>query len=220
MVGNSIAANIENIYKRINKISSDVTLVAVSKFHPAEFVVAAVNAGVKNFGENYVQEALQKQNEISDLNINWHFIGNIQKNKIKQIVGKFDLIQSIDNLVIAKKVDEFANKSNIVQKILLQVNIGSENTKSGISLEGVEGFVEQITELRAIKLQGLMCLPPLEIDEDKKIIFFKAMRKKFECFKNMSILSMGTSHDYELAINEGANMVRVGTDIFGERLKR
>lgn len=230
MIGKSIAANLVNLRARVEKArestmrQQSVELVAVSKFHSCDKITEAISAGQNVFAENYVQEALQKITQINSRNISWHFIGNIQKNKIKHLVGPFSLIQSVAEFSVAKKISEHAKAIQIRQKILLQVNIGVETSKGGIILSDVKNLFMECQNLEGIKVTGLMCLPPLECDDQQKRQFFRQMRESFELISKIAdndfvTLSMGTSHDFELAIAEGSNMVRVGTDIFGERPK-
>jgi PLP dependent protein len=212
MAGTNVAANLRKIRKNIPE---SVTLVAVSKFHSTELVRAAADEGINNFGENYVQEALEKMHELSDLKINWHFIGGIQSNKLKSVAGKFTLIQSVDDLSHVKKISQLKT----TQDILIQVNVGNEKTKSGVSFENLVSFYENARKEAGVRVKGLMCLPPLEAEISQKKKYFKQMKKFFDELK-LEVLSMGTSHDYLTAIDEGSNMVRIGTEIFGERVQK
>ncbi|OQW49907.1 MAG: hypothetical protein A4S09_11715 [Proteobacteria bacterium SG_bin7] len=218
MVGINVAANLKRIRK---EIPESVTLVAVSKFHPVEVIQIAVEEGVTEFGENYVQEAAEKINRCRDLelSVHWHFIGGVQSNKIKNIAGHFDLVQSVDNLSHVKKISEVSLEKNLTQNILIQVNVGDEKTKSGVSFKDLVSFYENAKKERGVLVKGLMCLPPLYAEISAKRKYFQLMKKYFDELR-LEVLSMGTSHDYLVAIDEGSNMVRIGTDIFGEREKR
>ncbi len=213
MAGTHIAANVEKIFAAIGK---NVTLVAVSKFHSAQSIQAAAAAGVSNFGENYAQEALEKMKSCKNLSANWHFIGGIQSNKIKLLVGAFSLLQSVDDLEHVKKISTVALSKNIRQDILIQINVAQEKTKSGVSFANLVSFYESAKKEPGVLVKGLMGLPPLESDLSTKRKLFKAMRSSMEELK-LPVLSMGTSHDYRIAIDEGSTMVRIGTEIFGER---
>lgn len=218
MAGINVAANLKRIRKRI---PSEVALVAVSKFHSVELIKIAADEGVTEFGENYVQEAAEKirQCEELKLSIHWHFIGGIQSNKIKNIAGQFAFIQSVDSLSHVKKISEVSLEKKLIQNILIQVNVGHEKTKSGVSFEDLVSFYENAKKESGVLVKGLMCLPPLDAEISAKRKYFQMMKKYFEEMK-LEILSMGTSHDYQMAIDEGSNMVRIGTDIFGEREKK
>lgn len=207
-----------------------VELVAVSKRQPIESIRKLYDQGQSQFGENYVQEALTKMSALQNLNLKWHFIGHIQKNKIKHIVGRFALIQSVDSLEIALAMDHTAKNIGVVQDILVQINIAAEVTKSGISREHALNLASQIADLPHLRLRGFMALPPLDLALLPKRDLFSQMAGIFEqaqalMFRSSSpsscefvnILSMGTSDDFELAIAEGATMVRIGTALFGPR---
>ncbi len=218
MAGINVVANVKKLRK---EIPESVTLVAVSKFHSVELIKIAAGEGVTEFGENYVQEAVEKINHCRDLklNIHWHFIGGIQSNKIKNIAGQFALIQSVGSLSHVKKISEVSLEKKLTQNILIQVNVGDEKTKSGVSFEDLVSFYEDAKKERGVLVKGLMCLPPLDAEISAKRKYFKMMKKYFDEL-SLEILSMGTSHDYGLAIDEGSNMVRIGTNIFGEREKK
>ncbi len=213
MVGMSVADKFQKIRE---KLPAHVKLVAVSKFHGPEKVREAASAGATEFGENYVQEALEKIQACTNLKLNWHFIGGIQSNKIKNIVGNFALIQSVDNLSHVKKISAEAQVKKMQQNILIQVNVADEESKSGVSLTDLVSFYTSARDEAGVNVKGLMCLPPLTAEVAEKRKSFRQMKKVFDELK-LEILSMGTSHDYLVAIEEGSNMVRIGTEIFGER---
>ncbi len=198
---------------------SEVTLVAVSKLHSIEAIKEIASYGQKDFGENYIQEALGKITQIPELN--WHAIGPVQSKKTKEIIGKFTLIHTLSSPSFLAELEKRLPK-NTVQNVLLQVNIGQEEQKSGLLPEDCAKFLEKVLMVDKIKLQGLMCLPPYHEDENITRPFFVQMRKlkeKLEQEFQVKIphLSMGMSTDFVAAIEEGATIVRVGSDIFGTR---
>lgn len=211
---------IENIAENIKKleIPKNVVLIAVSKKKPVEFIEEAYNSGQKNFGENYIQEAIEKIKNLSHLkDIKWHFIGHLQSNKAKIAAQYFHMIQCVDSKKIAKKIDNACAELNKKMPVLVEVNIGNEENKSGILKKNLEELLDFIASLKNLELKGLMCIPPANKDP---IPYFKDMKRIYDKFKQMyelSILSMGMSGDYKSAINEGSNMVRIGTAIFGSR---
>lgn len=211
---------------KYNKIQNKITLIAVSKTQPVEKIKSVFNQGQQDFGENYVQEAIQKVELCKNLNINWHFIGSLQRNKVKAIVGKFKLIHSVESFSLAQKISQVASQMNIVQNCLLQVHIGDEESKGGFSENDLIQQIPILWSLPNIRWQGIMSMPPLTRDEQTARLYLQKTRSIFEKVKeNISgssqlewqHLSMGTSHDFEWAIDEGATYIRVGTAIFGER---
>jgi pyridoxal phosphate enzyme (YggS family) len=205
-----------------------INLIAVSKTQPIEKIKSVYQMGQRHFGENYVQEALLKQEQLADYEITWHFIGGLQKNKVKQIVGKFALIHSVDSLDLAKKISSCAVAAGVEQKCLLQINVGDEQTKGGFSAIDILQQLSDIFCLPNIIWQGLMVMPPITSDEQIARSFLQSTRQVFEEIraklsdkqkKEWTHLSMGTSHDFAWAIEEGASMIRIGTLIFGERNK-
>lgn len=186
----------------------------------------AFEAGQIAFGENYVQEANAKQKELGHLPIEWHFIGQLQKNKVKNVVGAFTLIHSVDSFELAQKISQKAQELDLQQKILLEVNLGDEATKGGFHKSTLIDQFAEVCALANLELAGLMALPPLLEDPEQTRPFFKDLRILFNTLKtklpeprqsHWIFLSMGTTHDFPVAIEEGANIVRVGTAIFGER---
>lgn len=196
----------------------DVTLIAVSKFVEPERMQIAYNAGVRDFGENYPQHLSEKWEKFPDAN--WHMIGQMQINKVKYLVGKVKLIQSMDRLALAQEIEKRAASREIVQPVLVQVNIGREPQKGGADPDGMEAFLAAVADFSHIRVRGLMAIPPAGEDPTP---YFARMRELYETYRNadsrmpMDILSMGMSNDYEAAIAQGANMVRVGSAIFGPR---
>lgn len=225
--------------RRAGRSPCEITLLAVSKTHPPEMIAAAACLGQIDFGENYMQEALSKQDLLADMPqcnaVRWHFIGHLQSNKAKQAAGRFSLIHTVDSLKLAQglhnKLQQNAEHQNadplaaktLVQDVLIQVNIGQEAQKSGIEEQDLEALTEGLMGLSHIRLKGLMCIPPFNLEPGQTRACFARLRQLLEnlnknfgknCF---DVLSMGMSQDFEIAIEEGATLVRVGTDIFGAR---
>lgn len=210
-------------YKQIkHSLPPTCRLIAVSKKQTVEKIEALYQMGQMDFAENYSQELIEKQYHFRDYpGIKWHFIGAIQKNKLKHIVGNVSLIHSVGNLEAAEAINQFAEKKGIIQDLLLQLNLAHESTKSGWTEQKLFDSVENLKELQNIKICGLMTLPPLfDNPEDLRPYFKKLKEIAVELQKyqlDCKELSMGTSHDYQVAIPEGATMVRLGTLIFGKR---
>jgi pyridoxal phosphate enzyme (YggS family) len=201
-----------------------VKLVAVSKTVPTDRILAAIKAGVTDLGENYVQEARKKIEALREEDVSWHFIGHLQSNKAKYAIRLFNLMHSIDSLKLAKELSKRASGIGKVQKILVQVNISGEATKSGIDTERALDLVRQIAPLENVSIRGLMTMPPFFNAPEKVRPYFKALKKLQDLIRDEAIpnvhmeeLSMGMSGDFIAAIEEGATLVRVGTAIFGER---
>ena len=225
----TIRSRIEDVQRRLESAAQrcgrdprEITLIAVSKTYPASDVDAASGCGVTDFGENKVQELLKKQDQ-TEKDLRWHFIGHLQTNKAKNVVGRVCLIHSVDSMHLAEEIDRRAAAARIVQEVLLQVNAAGEETKFGLAEEDVLPLAESIAaDFKNIKIRGLMQIPPYEEDADKVRVWFRklfALREELlrRGLKDADILSMGMSHDFETAIEEGATHVRVGTAIFGER---
>jgi pyridoxal phosphate enzyme (YggS family) len=227
-----IEQNLLQIQERIrqaavrgHRIPADVRLVAVSKTVPADGVKKAIDAGVTLFGENYIQEARDKIDELAACPISWHFIGHLQSNKAKYAVRLFELIHSVDSLKLAKAIDKEARKCDKVQPVLIQVNIAREDSKSGVTEEAAPELVCEVGRLANLSVRGLMTMPPFFNAPDKVRPFFKALRQlrdKIAALQmenvSMAELSMGMTGDFEAAVEEGATLVRIGTAIFGDRL--
>jgi PLP dependent protein len=201
-----------------------VRLVAVSKTMSAEVVKEAIEAGVTDLGENYIQEAKDKINTLAAYPVTWHFIGHLQSNKAKYAVRLFDLIHSVDSLKLAKELDKYARKNDKTQAILIQVNVAKEDSKSGAYIEDTVQLLRDVSRLENISVKGLMTLPPYFNAPEKVRPFFAALRKlrdhiRQQAIPNISMeeLSMGMTGDFETAIEEGATLVRIGTAIFGDR---
>lgn len=208
---------------------ANITLVAVSKKKPTSFIRDAFLAGQKDFGENYVQELLEKQNHLKDYPIQWHFVGHLQRKKVKDIVGKVDLIHSLDSIQLAYEIDKRALAVNIIQKCLVQINFAQtglvgEKIKSGIAEKEVFGLLKEINLMKNLDVIGLMTLPPALGDPNRVKPFFRLLKDLKDLINSQKIyrhplmeLSMGMSHDFTAAIGEGATLIRIGTAIFGER---
>jgi PLP dependent protein len=224
--------NLESVMDRIKQaaVSSGrnpetVRLVAVSKTIPSETVKKAIDAGADILGENYIQEARTKFNDLSSYPVCWHFIGHLQTNKAKYAVRIFDLIHSVDSFKLASELDKQANKTDKIQNILIQVNVAGESSKSGISFQDTLNIVKEISVLKNLAIKGLMTMPPFFNAPEKVRPFFKNLRSlrnqiSKEAIHNVAMdeLSMGMTGDFEVAIEEGATLVRIGTAIFGERI--
>ena len=203
---------------------ADITLVGVSKKHSVEKMRQAIDAGLTDLGENYIQEAVDKIEAIGKTEACWHFIGHLQSNKARFAVQYFDLIHTVDKVKLAKEIDKQAQKINKRQKILLQVNIAEEDTKSGADAGDVVDLALAVTEFEHLILQGLMCMPPYFDDPEAARPYFRHLAQICEKILDAGVdaeavrhLSMGMSHDFAAAIQEGATLVRVGTAIFGSR---
>lgn len=226
-----IPSNLEVIRQQItracvksNRNPSSVTLIAVSKTKSSSLIRAAYDSGQSDFGENYVQEMLQKQKELSDLKISWHFIGHLQRRKVKEIVGQVKLIHSLDSEKLAQEIAKEATKKKLIQNCLLQIKLGDEETKSGTLPSEAAAFLKNCSSLTSIKITGLMTLPPPMPQPEQARPFFHKLRLLQEQLNQQTIypfplteLSMGMSHDFPIAIEEGATLIRIGTALFGER---
>lgn len=209
--------------ERVGRDPKEVTLIAVSKTKPIECLKDAYEAGARYFGENKVQELCDKYDQMPE-DVHWQMIGHLQRNKVKYIVGKAELIHSVDSIRLAEEIDKVAEKNGVVANVLLEVNVAKEDTKFGLMPEEVIDFVKEIVRLKNIKVQGLMTIAPFVDDAEENRKHFANLRKLSVDIVNekvdnvnMSVLSMGMSNDFEVAVEEGATMVRVGTSIFGER---
>lgn len=225
----SIRENLEEVERRIAEAAKrsgrrreDIMLVAVTKTHPSEMMNEAIELGVTDIGENKPQEVRDKFDDV--LPAKWHLIGHLQTNKVKYIIDKVCLIHSVDSVKLMDEIERQAQKHNLNMDILIQVNISGEETKSGVKKEEVEELLLHASQLRRVKVRGLMTIAPKTDNSITNILHFDNMRQLFIDIRrkkydnvNMSYLSMGMSGDYETAIEHGANMVRVGNAIFGER---
>ena len=223
----TVENNIIKAVERSGRKREDVTLIAVSKTKGPELIMEAYNAGIRDFGENKVQELKEKMEELPK-DIRWHMIGHLQRNKVKYIAGKVVLIHSVDSYELAQEINRQCEKAGVKQDILVEINIGDEESKYGVPYDEVTELVYRIIGLPYISVKGLMCVAPNVDNPEKNRIFFKKMIKKVVDINHnrihnmlqsdyLHVLSFGMTNDYEVAIEEGATMVRVGTGIFGER---
>ena len=218
-----VQKNIEEACKKVNRDPDEVTLIAVSKTKPVEMLKEAYEAGARVFGENKVQEIVDKYDQMPS-DVKWHMIGHLQRNKVKYIVDKVAMIHSVDSLSLAETIEKEAEKKNVVVPILIEVNVAEEESKFGLKPEEVLSFIEQIADFSHIQIKGLMTIAPyVENAEENREIFRELKKLSVDiAAKNinnvtMSVLSMGMTGDYMVAVQEGATMVRVGTGIFGAR---
>ena len=218
-----VRRNIVEACKAVNRDPSEVTLISVSKTKPVSMLQEAYDAGSRDFGENKVQEIMDKYPQLPS-DIRWHMIGHLQRNKVKYIVDKVALIHSVDSLRLAETIENEAAKHNVTVPILIEVNVAQEESKFGLKTEEVLSLVESIAVLPHINIKGLMTIAPYVEDPEENREIFRELKKlsvdiaaKNINNVNMSVLSMGMTGDYQVAVQEGATMVRVGTGIFGER---
>jgi PLP dependent protein len=229
-----VAENIKNIEEsigktcfRIGRDPQSVTLLTVSKTFSAEKITEAYNAGSLDFGENYVQELVRKKKELLGTNIHWHMIGHLQSNKVKNIIDWIYLIHSVDNEGLASEIQKKAEKADRVIDILMEVNTSKEATKFGVQPENAILLMQKISEFSRINLKGMMTIGPFTEDREKSRSSFRILTSLFNEANSLgflkhplTVLSMGMTHDFEIAIEEGSTMVRIGTAIFGSRIKQ
>jgi pyridoxal phosphate enzyme (YggS family) len=228
---NSIAGNLERVREQIataatksGRSAKDVELVAITKTHPAEKVREAIDAGQTLFGESRVQEARAKVPELPS-NLRWHFVGHLQKNKVRQALPLFEMIHSVDSLSLAQDINRIAQEEGLHPRVLLEVNVGGEGSKFGFAPDHLRGQLDALLTLPRLSIEGLMCIPPVAVESEDSRKFFvqvRELRDSFEKEFNVKLpqLSMGMTQDFLIGIEEGATMVRVGTAIFGERSKK
>ena len=218
-----IKQDIKAAEKKFNRDSNSVLLMAVSKTQSVENILKAYEAGQRDFGENYIQESIEKIVELKNLDITWHFIGKIQSNKSKYIAENFDWIHSVDKISTLKKINDL--RKNVEEKlnVCVQVNIDSEDSKSGILVNEVEDFIVKASKFEKLKIRGLMAIPMYHPDYVSQYKTFAKIKNLFDSLikKNFKLdtLSIGMSSDYNAAIEAGSTIVRIGTSIFGERKK-
>lgn len=212
-----------NSCEKAGRAVSDVVLIAVSKTKPIEMLTEAYECGCRHFGENKVQELTEKY-EVMPKDIKWHMIGHLQRNKVKYIVDKVYLIHSVDSVKLAEEISKEAQKKNVTVSVLIEVNVAGEESKFGIKPEEAEDVIRQIALLPGVAIKGLMTIAPyVDNPEDNRQYFAQLKQLSVDISKknidnvNMSVLSMGMTGDYAVAIEEGATFIRVGTGIFGER---
>ncbi len=208
---------------RAGRSRDEVTLIAVSKTKPVSMIEELLPGGTRDFGENKVQELVDKY-EVLPKDIHWHLIGHLQRNKVKYVVDKACLIHSVDSMRLAETISEEGVKKGVTVPVLIEVNVAGEESKFGVTLEETEGLVREIAKLPSIQIKGLMTIAPYVEDPEENRVHFSRLKQLSVDIKNknidnvsMDVLSMGMTGDYQVAIEEGATMVRVGTGIFGER---
>ncbi|MCR4655425.1 MAG: YggS family pyridoxal phosphate-dependent enzyme [Lachnospiraceae bacterium] len=219
----TVKNNIRKACEAAGRDESGVCLIAVSKTKPVEMIEEAYAEGIRDFGENKVQELTDKYERLPS-DIRWHLIGHLQTNKVKYVVGKAYMIHSVDSLKLAEAISKEAIKKDVIVKVLIEVNVGQEESKFGVSVSDTERLVRDIAALPGIKIMGLMTVAPyVAVPEENSAVFHKLRQLSIDIGRKnidnvlMDILSMGMSNDYETAIREGATHVRIGTSVFGER---
>lgn len=227
--GTSVSENVERVRERIARAAlrgdrrpEEVVLIAVSKTFPAEAIREAYEAGVRAFGENRVQEWEAKQPRLADLQASWHLVGHLQGNKARRASRLFDWIDSVDDIALAAKLDEATGETNEWLAVLIEVQVDPSGTKSGVSPQDLPALAEALSQLPHLQLRGLMSIPPFCDDPRDARPYFRRLRRLRDDLQThlgrpLPELSMGMSHDFEIAIEEGATQVRIGTAIFGER---
>lgn len=227
----SIKDNIDNIIQRVvasaeraGRNPQDITVIAVSKTVDAARAREAVEGGLINLGENKVQEMVSKYEQLPNLDIRWHMIGHLQKNKVKYIIDKAELIHSVESIDLANEINKRAIQHGLIAKILIELNIAKEGSKFGINDENVYEFIKSLEQFKNLKVMGLMTVAPNSENPEEIRWVFKRMKEIFDNISGMKIsntdmkyLSMGMTNDFEIAIEEGSNIVRIGTAIFGAR---
>ena len=215
--------NIIDAAQKAGRDPKEVTLIAVSKTKPVEALQEAYDAGMRDFGENKVQEIVEKYDKLPQ-DIRWHLIGHLQTNKVKYIIDKVYMIHSVDSYKLACEISKHAQKHNVIMPILIEVNVANEETKFGVKPENTEELVKMISQLPAISVKGLMTVAPFTENPEENSTYFSTLKQLLVDINaknidnvNMDCLSMGMSGDYMVAINEGSTYVRVGTSIFGQR---
>jgi len=227
--------NIKENVKKVMRLKDEVTikagrnkdevlLCAVTKTRSAEEINEAIRSGITDIGENRVQEIIEKYEFVGD--VKWHMIGHLQTNKVKYIIDKVDLIHSVDSMKLAEEIDKRAGQHGKIMDVLIQVSPAMEESKFGVAAHEAKSLIDSILEnCRNIRIKGLMCMPPFEEDPKDTAVYFSKVKNLYDEYLaekqherlDFSILSMGMSHDFEVAINEGSNLIRIGTAIFGER---
>jgi pyridoxal phosphate enzyme (YggS family) len=213
----------ENVERLLNELPEGVELLAAAKERNAYEISEAIEGGIKIIGENYLNDALGVISEVTQ-KAEWHFIGHLQRNKVKKVIDIFDMIESVDSLRLANEIEKCCEKKNKVMPVLIEVNSGEENQKAGVAPKDVVQLIKDISSLNFLKIMGLMTMGPRFGDPEESRPYFRKTRGIFEQIKEMHLpnvdmkyLSMGMTNSYEVAIQEGANLVRIGTKIFGER---
>ena len=213
----------ENVRRLLRELPEGVTLLAAAKERSADEISEAVKAGITIIGENYLQDTLRVINEVED-KAEWHFIGHLQTNKVKKAIDIFDMIDSVDSLRLAKEIERCSQRRNKIMPVLIEVNSGEEDQKTGVAPNDIMQLIREISSLSYIKIMGLMTMGPRFGDPEESRPYLRKTREIFERIKplhlpnvEMKYLSMGMTNSYKVAIEEGANLVRIGTKIFGEK---
>ena len=213
----------ENVEHLLRELPEGVTLLAAAKERSADEISKAIRAGITIIGENYLQDALRVINKVKE-KAQWHFIGHLQTNKVKKVIDIFDLIESVDSLKLAKEIERCCMRRDKVMPVLIEVNSGEEDQKNGVAPMDVEKLAREISALNYIKIMGLMTMGPRFGDPEQARPYFRKTREIFDQIRDLRLpnvemrwLSMGMTNSYKIAIEEGANLVRVGTKIFGQR---
>ncbi|MGZ8521375.1 MAG: YggS family pyridoxal phosphate-dependent enzyme [Candidatus Binatia bacterium] len=209
---------------KVGRDAREVRLLAASKSQPVDSIRAALAAGVALVGENYVQEAEEKKNLLAEAKVEWHMIGHLQRNKAKLAVELFDVVESLDNLALARELDKEAAKRSKIVRALIEVNLAGEESKAGVAKAEVAGLLEKIAGLAHVSVQGLMTVPPFRENLEEVRPYFRELRELRDSLNSLNLpnvrlneLSMGMTYDFTVAIEEGASIVRVGTALFGPR---
>ena len=215
---------LENVKRMLSELPPGVELVAAAKSQTPGKVLEAIEAGVRTIGENYVQEAESHFAAIGS-RAEWHFIGHLQTNKVKKAVGIFDMIETVDSADLAQEIDKRCRALGKMMPVLIEINSGKEEQKAGVRPAGAEALIREIAPLSNIKIRGIMTMGPFEGDPENSRPYFRITREAFERIKalaipgvEMTVLSMGMTNSYRIALEEGANMIRIGTKIFGPRM--
>jgi pyridoxal phosphate enzyme (YggS family) len=228
---NSIAENLQRVREQMaqaavkaGRLVEEIELVAIAKTHPAEKVREAIEAGQTLFGESRVQEARRKIPELPS-NVRWHFVGHLQKNKVRHALPLFEIIHSVDSLALAEEINRIAQEEGLHPRVLLEVNVGGEGSKFGFAPERLRTELESLLALPRLSILGLMCIPPIAQEVEASRKYFVQLREfrdslQTEFRVDLAQLSMGMTQDYWIAVEEGATLVRVGTAIFGERERK
>lgn len=213
----------ENVKRLLGELPEGVTVLAAAKERSADEIFEAIRAGITIIGENYLQDTLMVINEVKE-KAQWHFIGHLQTNKVKKVIDIFDMIESVDSLKLAKEIERCCKRRNKAMPVLIEVNSGEEKQKHGVLPNDVAQLIREISSLTYVKIMGLMTMGPRFGDPEESRPYFRKTREIFEQIKDfhlpnveMKYLSMGMTNSYRVAIEEGANLVRIGTKIFGQR---
>jgi len=220
-----ILKNVEASANKVGKTLDDITVIAVTKTVDYKRANEAIEAGLNNLGENRVQEFMNKYEQMDNSNINWHIIGHLQTNKVKYIINKVKLIHSLESLSLAEEINKRSKQNGVVTEVLIELNIGEEESKFGIKNNELIDFIKSVENLEYIKIVGLMTVAPYAENKEDVRWVFKEMKNLYDVVSNISFknvqmkyLSMGMTNDYDVAIEEGSNVIRIGTAIFGSRV--